>query len=1446
MTPQSSPVKSRPLSEISPMERRRNSPSFNQVTKKMIMNGRESSPFDSSPLNSSNCASPRAYWQSKDTTFSPGRYGSENSVEREHSPSPNRRSSIENLKKASRVKNSSMFAREQKNEYDPASVPYLERPLAGNRPLSVQVQGNAFGGQGLTGLRSQNTPEGFKGHRRGESHTKIPLLSPTKLSNSQGPWDSEPSPSAARGSPQRSSMSNISRYEMPRTAEDLDSSMVSEGGSQISSSTPRPVLRRHAKSVTFDEAPPKVNEYEMATPDPSSIASGSREGSYDSMDEYDDDEPSFERGSSIDHDDSFDASLEDTEKTPVVLPEDWRGMSPEDASLSYLSLRDQSRTDSIGSDGSSRPLPALPNLSTRSLPSPPRAAAISKSDILGMKESAMSLEDRLRLMHIKDTQPETSTADASPSHIASNGLGINMNNNKPGADKPAAAGILNPGAFKIPRISRESILRKVKSRTFDTYEDSTDASSPQSSPERQLTDLDLANLDPDVPIPSREASSQFDDDVPEKKFDESADEVDVYSIPDMYSVERSPSRMDDYDDALEVVDGGSQQRDGPITEGLAQNDASEHTPDKVGLPEFSSMLDDEDFKTRLSSFVSTQPEEPIAATKPPLTETKPEIQRPVTPEQELDEDEEDPGTPGSIIHHPPTIVEPVRDYSPSVPEPIATIKAPGGRLKTRASATPADLAAMAQQRRIVSGERPPPIPEKSSKRLSMSVEPEDTQSDSGIRRSASLKKKLDILNVPVAGLGDELGLDKEFDRLLEASKVDLALSSGSSLYPLPSQAQFPPQYQQEAESGLCGTAEHPSGSTFTSQQPSLANSATSQSWINANFTLRKQKGYLMRQNTKVVVASSRQFSDEKPSTAPSDGDISGSKPWTTEAWNGKMRRKSIRTTSGGSPKKSLNSPVPPLPGQESAVSGAQGLGIVMEDNAMDCFDDETGERGRLFVKVLGLKDLGMPLPSNERTNFQLTLDNGLHCVTTAWLELGRSAPINQEFELVVLNDLEFQLTLQTKLTPPPQPAQSARPTSPTKGHKAQKSTFSRLAFLSSPKKRKDAERKAAEEAAAAQRESQAQREADARRAMSAKTNPTAWDLMHNLVAQDGSFARAYVCLKSHEQNCFGRPFTVDIPCFNEWAVDDSDPNVENSVRSRRGALVRKPPYKVAHLTLQLLYVPKPKGAKDEDMPKSMSACVRELRDAEEAKKRNFEGYLSQQGGDCPYWRRRLFRLHGHNLTAYHETTHQPRATINLAKARKLIDDRSSLINPDTAAPGKKGRRKSAFAEEEEGYMFVEDGFRIRFGNGEVIDFYADKSEDKTAWMQVLSEVIGKDTASGQKGWTEMILQKERQERKAGVPPRPSSEGNDQASRAPFSQPRHAAHQSMDSGPRMRPQMNVHSTKSVPSSPVKGQVPVHMQTNASPTKPHHGRTRSQIPDAASAMEQRRKKVRSMIF
>lgn len=105
---------------------------------------------------------------------------------------------------------------------------------------------------------------------------------------------------------------------------------------------------------------------------------------------------------------------------------------------------------------------------------------------------------------------------------------------------------------------------------------------------------------------------------------------------------------------------------------------------------------------------------------------------------------------------------------------------------------------------------------------------------------------------------------------------------------------------------------------------------------------------------------------------------------------------------------------------------------------------------------------------------------------------------------------------------------------------------------------------------------------------------------------------------------------------------------------------------------------------------------------------------------------------------------QPRATINLSKANKLIDDKTALVaDPNGGNPKSSKRRKSAFAEDDEGYQFVEDGFRIRFANGETIDFYADNVAQKDGWMKALSQSLGKQASSKGSKWTEVVLAKER-------------------------------------------------------------------------------------------------------
>lgn len=176
-----------------------------------------------------------------------------------------------------------------------------------------------------------------------------------------------------------------------------------------------------------------------------------------------------------------------------------------------------------------------------------------------------------------------------------------------------------------------------------------------------------------------------------------------------------------------------------------------------------------------------------------------------------------------------------------------------------------------------------------------------------------------------------------------------------------------------------------------------------------------------------------------------------------------------------------------------------------------------------------------------------------------------------------------------------------------------------------------------------------------------------------------------------------------------------------------------------------------------------------------------------------------------------------------------MDDKSALQQPSATKSG--GRRKSGFAEDEEGYMFVEEGFRIRFANGEVIDFYADSRDQKEAWMKVLSETVGKDIAQN-KGWAAMVLEKERKERKERAQlGSPTSNSN-------VDRPVHARTQSHD----------VHSPRPN-ASPVKGHARTQSHAPAPPLKDmrmsHAPPPRPRTQESA-AKSGRRDQVRSMIF
>jgi hypothetical protein len=1007
----------------------------------------ESSPFQSSPFNASEGnSSPRLFWQVRDPT-TPNRFNSENLFAgRETSPSPTRRSSIERLQKASRVKNSNMFAREQKQEYDPTSVPLVERPLA------KQLQGNAYGGSGLDGLRSAERGRPFS-HSRTDSKSSIPLYnpaSPPKIPLKDG-VNGQRSPTKDQVSPMKSSLSS-SRFNGKASYDSENGTWSDEPSTDEHQLPPGRKLHRHAKSVTFDAAPPQINEYEMTTPDLSSIGTGSRENSYDSGEEDEDD--SYNRGDSIEQDDSFDASLEDTDKTPVVGPEDWRHSSPGEHNSSFMSggfedpfdgpegspMPDArpsssigrptaSRCDSLNSNGEHRPLPPLPGMdlhrrsgssssvgltaaaeratnSQRNLPSPPAPSPISKSEVQSMTGGKMSLEERLRLMMIQDDEKPKTEAEKQRERRMRRAGPRERNSHTPEPertisiheDEDTLDDLPGLGDYQLPpRISRESILRKVNGQDPFSRESDYNFSSPMpsSSPERPVP------LDPDTPLPSTEDSMMdYDDSVIIKREPDEEDELDVYAIPDMYQGDEARGEVynntQDSENGIATPEPVSKEEDdestshysepvlqsqspqlqcqvsneneGPPTPRAASPKPQEEFLDPVkqdngrSLPEFTGFLSNNDFGLSLQSYMTPSPpptndEQKTAA--PKMAQAQEYLQRPETPQERQmpssrpeydgsgwgpeEEDEFDVGTPDSVIRHPispsPTPEEeapelPARD-SPSIPEQVATIKASGSKLKTRPSATPADIMAMRDLRRQVSGETRsiPPIPERHRNRpLSVERELGDTE-ESGeyLERHPSFKKRSLTLDIG-GGLG--LSLDQDFDRVIEAQKVAFTLSSSQSV--------------------IIG---HDRQASSTSQF------ALSETY--ANLTPGKQRGYLMRQNTKLVVATSNDDMADGFHGTRSAGNspVKQNRPqsWTVEPWNGQARKSSLHDRSNPR-KKPTSGPVPPMPGHGS---NATGLGILAEDMASDPVSEEGGERGRLFVKVIGVKDLDLPLPKSK-------------------------------------------------------------------------------------------------------------------------------------------------------------------------------------------------------------------------------------------------------------------------------------------------------------------------------------------------------------------------------------------------------------------------------------------------------------------------------------------------
>ncbi|KIK86105.1 hypothetical protein PAXRUDRAFT_831931 [Paxillus rubicundulus Ve08.2h10] len=361
--------------------------------------------------------------------------------------------------------------------------------------------------------------------------------------------------------------------------------------------------------------------------------------------------------------------------------------------------------------------------------------------------------------------------------------------------------------------------------------------------------------------------------------------------------------------------------------------------------------------------------------------------------------------------------------------------------------------------------------------------------------------------------------------------------------------------------------------------------------------------------------------------------------------------------------------------------------------------------GKVFVRVLGVKGLNIPIPQ-QSTALACTLNNGIHFVTTPETRLSKDARINQEFELIEHNKLEFTLTLKIRrdphiiaqfkalVAPPPHP----QPVPPPK------SRGGMFSFLSSSPKKP----------------------------ASQATPPPAVphklpDNLARYLKQDGTLARAFISFKDVASRCDARLFELSYPLIGQ--------RVETSASATTMEL--------GEIVLQLFRLPSLPGVLSNQLPQSLDECLRGLRHVAWHKVTYFEGTLTQNGGDCTTWRRRKFRLTGASLIAFNDVTKKATATINLKKAVAIEDTqdtRAGALSPT-----------NRYRDDYDSLCPVERSFRLVFPGDQEILFFADSDEEKARWLEILRALVGHIPPNHL--WAELIWQRQQEATKL---PHPSS------------------------------------------------------------------------------------------
>lgn len=318
--------------------------------------------------------------------------------------------------------------------------------------------------------------------------------------------------------------------------------------------------------------------------------------------------------------------------------------------------------------------------------------------------------------------------------------------------------------------------------------------------------------------------------------------------------------------------------------------------------------------------------------------------------------------------------------------------------------------------------------------------------------------------------------------------------------------------------------------------------------------------------------------------------------------------------------------------------------------------------GRLYIHINSLKDVLLDQISYHKASFKLYLDNGKHIISTPKLSLDKNQNIDKEFEIAIEEDTtDLFFTLKINYHTPNQELVEVVEKIPIK--------LNRLSRLIGIKQKFRYEKKF----------------------ITQEKTRDDWD---NKFANDGSFGKNKINFSAHDNDVAGKCQSYIIELFNEWEVVKQNDKI-----------YKKPAHLIGKLDVSMLFIPRTSPL--ETLPPSIKIGYKIANHLVEQSKIRYEGFLFQEGGDCDLWKRRFFKIEGTKLIAHQETSKKPRAQINLLKVVDILHD------------GKKSSNERNFTDE----ILMSDCFKLKFLNGEIINFNAETKELKDEWIKKLERVV---------------------------------------------------------------------------------------------------------------------------